>query len=174
MIPSAPMKLASQSRDLRGRRHPAIAIVLLAIAQILLPSLGSVHAHAPEDVPSRAHPAGRPAVHAHGPGLPHDHLPRSTDADPTDTGFRRLGDPTATVRITAIDWIVSWKQAATPPGASSGGLLAAAARVGTLVSIRNMQRSDRSLGPPLEPTARSQPCAWLTRTRPLRGPPISA
>ena len=172
------MKRAAQSRDVRGRRHPAIApaipIALLVIAQVLLPSLGVGHAHAPEGVPSGAHPADRPAVHAHGHGLPHDHLPPSTDPEPTDTGFRRFGEPTAAVRTTAIDWLASRQEAATPPGTSSGGSSQAATLVGTFVSVRNVQGSDRSLGPPPEPTARSQPCAWLTGTHPLRGPPFSA
>ena len=151
-----------------------IPIALLAFAQLLLPSFGVVHAHGSRNVAFTAGAAERHRVHAHGTGLAHDHSSGSTDDKPAGTDFRRFGAPAVTLRASNADWIAAWKEAAAPPESSMRGRSRDAAPVGTPVFRRNPQGSNHCLGPPLEPLAAAQPCRWLTRTRPLRGPPFSA
>jgi hypothetical protein len=156
------------------RRRLGVPIALLAFAQLLLPSFGVAHAHGSKNVALDAGAAERRTVHTHGAGLAHDHSSGSTDDKPEGTDFRRLGAPAVTLRAPDADWIFAWKEAAAPPETSMSGGSTGAAPAGTPVFRRNPQRSDHSLGPPLEPSAAVQLCRWLTRTRPLRGPPVSA
>ena len=159
---------------MRGRRRFGIPIALLVFAQLLLPSFGVVHAHGSKKLALDADAAERHTVHTHGAGLPHDHSSGSTDDNPAGIDFRGLGAPAVTLRASTADWISAWKEAATAPETSMSGRSRGAAPVGTPVFRRNPQGSNHSLGPPLEPLAAFQPCRWLTRTRPLRGPPFSA
>ena len=156
------------------RRRLGIPIALLAIAQLLLPAFGVVHAHGSKNTVLDAGAAERRTVHAHGAGLAHDHSSGSTDDSPAGTDFRRLGAPAVTLRASTADWLSAGEEAAVPPETSWSGTSRGAAPVGTAVFRRNPQGSDHSLGPPLEPSAAVRPWRWLTRTRPLRGPPFSA
>ncbi len=158
---------------MRGCRRLGIPIVLLVFAQLLLPSFGVVHAHGALNVALAADAAERHTVHTHGAGLPHDHSSGSTDDNPTGADFRRLGAPAMTLRASIADCISAWKETAAPPETSTSGRSRGAAPVGTPVFRGNPQGSNHSLGSPLEPLAVVQPCHWLTRTRPLRGPPFS-
>ncbi len=174
LIPSAPMKPAAKFRAMNDRRRPALPVVLLAVAQILLPSIAVVHAHSPEAVGFRGHAVDRPTVHAHGAGLAHEHSPGPAEDDRAKTGFRRLGVPTATLHDSTANWISSWKEAAAPPGMSKSGTPRGAARLGTLVFSCNPRAPDHFLGLSLEPESAARPSGWIAATRPLRGPPSSA
>ncbi len=174
LIPSAPMKPAAKFRAMNDRRRPALPVVLLAVAQILLPSIAVVHAHSPEAVGFRGHAVDRPTVHAHGAGLAHEHSPGPAEDDRAKTGFRRLGVPTATLHDSTANWISSWKEAAAPPGMSESGTPRGAARLGTLVFSCNPRAPDHFLGLSLEPESAARPSGWIAGTRPPRGPPSSA
>ena len=163
-----------RSRHMYGRRRFGMPIALLAFAQLLLPSFGVVHAHGSKNVALDAGAAERHTVHAHGAGLAHDHSSGSTDDNPAGTDFQRLGAPAATLRASTADWISASEEALAPPETSMSGRSRGAALVGTPVFRRNPRGSKHSLGPPREPLAAAQPWRWLTRARPLRGPPFSA
>lgn len=159
---------------MRGHYRLGIPIALLVFAQLLLPSFGVVHAHGSKNVALDAGAAERHTVHAHGAGLAHDHSSGLTDDNPARTDFQRLGAPAVTLRASTADRISSWDEAAAGPETSVSGTSRGAAAVGTPAFNRCPQGSNRSLGAPLDPLAAVQPCRWLTRTRPLRGPPLSA
>ena len=164
-------------------RRLAIPTALLALAQLLVPSFGVVHAHDAGGVALGARAAERHTVHAHGAGLPHDHSsgsmgdrPAGSDDSPVGagyegTGFRRLGAPAAALRVSSADWIRAWEEAAVPPETSMGGAWRGAAPIATLVFRPHPRGPDRSLGSPLELPRAAWPQRRLLGTRPLRGPP---
>ena len=158
---------------MHGRRHSGIPIALLAVAQLLLPSFGVVHAHGAKNVVLGAEGAESHTVHRHGAGLPHDHSSGSTDDNPAGTDFRRFGAPAVTLRAATAAWIPAWEEAAALPETSMSGTSRGAAPFGGPVVGLYTRASNHSLGPLLETSAAVQPCRWLAGTRPQRGPPFS-
>jgi hypothetical protein len=146
-------------------------VALLAIAHLLQPAIGVVHAHESE----QRHGAARHLdVHGHGAGLPHHHgaAPLDEPQPEEEPGFHKLGPPAATLRPPAAYWVFAWVAQAGPDayvasddGGAAGALSAACSHAES--------RPPFGRGTPLARSAAAQPGGGLGRAPLLRGPPIA-